>query len=198
MPGRRDALCAAAEAVLAVEASAIVERQPRHRRDHGRLPRPPRRDQQHPRPGDSRDRRPRHRPRPPRSRPGRHPNERSSRSRRDGRSRPWSNVSTPTRPPATSGVVVEAIRAACGELGLESLPMISRAYHDSLFMARIAPTGMIFIPCRGGISHRPEEYSSPEAIARGVEVLALALGRLARIGGRRSWCRQSSALEVFR
>ena len=83
-------------------------------------------------------------------------------------------------PPArTSGIVVEAIRAACGELGLQSLPMISRAYHDSLFMARIAPTGMIFIPCRDGISHRPDEYSSPEAIARGVEVLALTLARLA-------------------
>ena len=37
--------------------------------------------------------------------------------------------------------------------------MVSRAYHDSLFMAGIAPTGMIFIPCKGGISHRPEEYS---------------------------------------
>ena len=56
--------------------------------------------------------------------------------------------------------------------------MISRAYHDSLFMARIAPTGMIFIPCRDGISHRPDEFSSPEAIARGVEVLALVLARL--------------------
>ena len=40
--------------------------------------------------------------------------------------------------------------------------MISRAYHDSLFMARIAPTGMIFIPCKAGISHRPDEYSSPD------------------------------------
>jgi ureidoglycolate amidohydrolase len=58
--------------------------------------------------------------------------------------------------------------------------MISRAYHDSLFMARIAPTGMIFIPCRGGVSHRPDEYTSPEAIARGVEVLALTLGQLAQ------------------
>jgi acetylornithine deacetylase/succinyl-diaminopimelate desuccinylase-like protein len=82
-------------------------------------------------------------------------------------------------PPATTAsVVVEATRAACADLGIESLPMISRAYHDSLFMARIAPTGMIFIPCRNGISHRPDEYSSPAAIARGVEVLALVLGRL--------------------
>ena len=57
--------------------------------------------------------------------------------------------------------------------------MVSRAYHDSLFMARVCPTGMIFIPCRNGVSHRPDEYSSPEAIARGVEVLALTLLNLA-------------------
>ena len=37
---------------------------------------------------------------------------------------------------------------------------------------------MIFIPCRGGVSHRPDEYASPEAIRRGVEVLALALAEL--------------------
>ena len=84
-------------------------------------------------------------------------------------------------PPAcTSVIVVEAIKAACGELGFDGLPMISRAYHDSLFMARIAPTGMIFIPCRDGISHRPDEFSPPEAIARGAQVLALALARMSR------------------
>jgi ureidoglycolate amidohydrolase len=84
-------------------------------------------------------------------------------------------------PPAkTSSVAVQAIQSACGDLALKCLPMISRAYHDSLFMARIAPTGMIFIPCRGGVSHRPDEYTSPEAIARGVEVLALTLGQLAQ------------------
>jgi ureidoglycolate amidohydrolase len=82
-------------------------------------------------------------------------------------------------PASTSVIVVEAIRAACDELGMRSLPMISRAYHDSLFMTRIAPTGMIFIPCKEGISHRPEEYSEPEAIARGIEVLAVTLARLA-------------------
>jgi acetylornithine deacetylase/succinyl-diaminopimelate desuccinylase-like protein len=46
-------------------------------------------------------------------------------------------------------------------------------------MARIAPTGMIFIPSLGGFSHRPEEYSSPMEIARGVTVLAGTLMRLA-------------------
>ena len=38
---------------------------------------------------------------------------------------------------------------------------------------------MIFIPCKDGISHRPDEYSSPEAITRGAEVLALTLAQLA-------------------
>jgi N-carbamoyl-L-amino-acid hydrolase len=87
-------------------------------------------------------------------------------------------------PPAALAVTVrEAIRAACEALCLASRPMISRAYHDALFMARLAPTGMIFIPCRGGISHRPEESSAPEEISRGIEVLALVLARLAGAKG---------------
>ena len=57
--------------------------------------------------------------------------------------------------------------------------MISRAYHDSLFMAQVCPTTMIFIPCRGGVSHRPDEYSSPEQIQNGVAVLAHTLAKLA-------------------
>ena len=61
-------------------------------------------------------------------------------------------------PPArSSALVVEAIRSACEDEGIASLMMISRAYHDSLFMARVAPTGMIFIPCKAGVSHRPDE-----------------------------------------
>jgi ureidoglycolate amidohydrolase len=83
-------------------------------------------------------------------------------------------------PPASAGPqVVEAIQSACRQLHLACKPMVSRAYHDSLFMARLCPTGMIFIPCKGGVSHRPDEYSSPEAIGRGVEVLALTLAELA-------------------
>lgn len=83
-------------------------------------------------------------------------------------------------PPAHAGAsVVDAIQAACQELQLPMKRLVSRAYHDSLFMARLCPTGMIFIPCRAGVSHRPDEYSSPEAIARGVEVLALTIAQLA-------------------
>jgi N-carbamoyl-L-amino-acid hydrolase len=83
-------------------------------------------------------------------------------------------------PPAhCAPAIIDAVTAACGSRGLRQRPMISRAYHDSLFMARIAPAGMIFIPCREGVSHRPDEYASPEAIAHGVEVLADTLASLA-------------------
>ena len=75
--------------------------------------------------------------------------------------------------------IVEAIVAASKKRAFGYLEMISRAYHDSLFMARVAPTAMIFIPCRSGVSHRPDEYASPEAIARGVSVLADTLVALA-------------------
>ena len=57
--------------------------------------------------------------------------------------------------------------------------MVSRAYHDSLFMAQVAPIAMLFIPCRGGVSHRPDEYAAPEDIAQGTRVLAATLGKLA-------------------
>ncbi|TWT87639.1 putative hydrolase [Pseudobythopirellula maris] len=82
-------------------------------------------------------------------------------------------------PAACAEKIVDAVRRSAESLGLGYQQMISRAYHDSLFMARVAPMGMIFIPCRGGVSHRPDEYSSPEAIRAGVETLALTLAELA-------------------
>ncbi len=59
--------------------------------------------------------------------------------------------------------------------------MVARAYHDSSFVSCIAPTAMLFIPCRGGVSHRPDEYASPEWIGGGVHVLARTLVELAEI-----------------
>jgi ureidoglycolate amidohydrolase len=74
--------------------------------------------------------------------------------------------------------VLEALSQSCRKYEQKFLPMVSRAYHDSLFMARITPTGMLFIPCRNGYSHRPDEYASPEDIARGTLVLAETLAAL--------------------
>ncbi len=82
--------------------------------------------------------------------------------------------------PADSGAaLISALSQACRKHGFPFLPMTSRAYHDSLFISRIAPVAMLFIPCRNGYSHRPDEYASPDDIARGTLVLAEALATLA-------------------
>jgi ureidoglycolate amidohydrolase len=82
-------------------------------------------------------------------------------------------------PAVCDALVVDALSRAAEKNGLGYRKMVSRAYHDSLFMSRIAPTAMLFIPCRGGVSHRPDEYAAPEAIASGAQVLADALALLA-------------------
>jgi N-carbamoyl-L-amino-acid hydrolase len=74
--------------------------------------------------------------------------------------------------------LVNIVTGVCNELGVNVKKMISRAYHDSLFMAQVCPATMIFIPCRGGVSHRPDEYSSPSQIKAGVQVLAQTLAKL--------------------
>ena len=81
--------------------------------------------------------------------------------------------------PATcSSAVTDALIRSCNKHKLPIQKMVSRAYHDSLFMSRIAPTGMLFIPCRNGYSHRPDEFASPEDIARGTLILAETLAEL--------------------
>ena len=83
-------------------------------------------------------------------------------------------------PPATcDSAILEAMEQAAAEAGRTYKRMVSRAYHDSLFMARVAPVAMLFIPCRGGVSHRPDEYASPDWIENGVQVLARTLASLA-------------------
>ena len=82
-------------------------------------------------------------------------------------------------PPADGDAkTMEIVEDVARKLDLATTRMVSRAYHDSLFMARVCPTTMIFIPCRNGYSHRPEEYSDPAHITAGARVLAGTLARL--------------------
>ena len=74
--------------------------------------------------------------------------------------------------------VIDALSRACEKHRLSFRPMISRAYHDSLFLSAVAPVAMLFIPCRNGYSHRPDEYASPEHIAQGTLALAETLASL--------------------
>ena len=71
------------------------------------------------------------------------------------------------------------IEESCRELGYDYMHMPSGAGHDTLNMVKLGPVAMIFIPCRGGRSHCPEEYASPEEIQRGVDVMERCLYKLA-------------------
>ncbi|KAF7551721.1 hypothetical protein G7046_g7627 [Stylonectria norvegica] len=78
---------------------------------------------------------------------------------------------------------IQVVReAAAAVLGNEDLMMdiSSGAGHDSVYASRHCPTTMIFIPCRGGVSHNPEEWSNPEDCAIGAEVLCQAIIRYDR------------------
>ena len=81
--------------------------------------------------------------------------------------------------PAPSDARVRALIAdSARELGLTTKVMPSGAGHDAQAMATIGPMGMIFIPSIGGISHAPKEFSKPEDIVNGANVLMAALLKL--------------------
>jgi N-carbamoyl-L-amino-acid hydrolase len=67
--------------------------------------------------------------------------------------------------------LVARITQAATQRGLSCMPMISGAGHDAQMMARIAPTAMIFVPSRAGISHNPAEYTSDAQLIAGAQVL---------------------------
>jgi N-carbamoyl-L-amino-acid hydrolase len=82
-------------------------------------------------------------------------------------------------PPAVcDAAILAALETSATDAGVTHKRMVARAYHDSSFVCCFAPVAMLFIPCRGGVSHRPDEYASPEWIANGVNVLARTLARL--------------------
>jgi allantoate deiminase len=88
-------------------------------------------------------------------------------------------VDSDRQPVACDPTLVAALAAAAGEVRVPAMPMTSGAVHDAMQFASIAPVAMLFVRSRGGISHAPEEYTSPDDAAAGTEVLARALHRLA-------------------
>ena len=87
-------------------------------------------------------------------------------------------LDTTGKPALTANWIQKEIRRAASYLGLTHRQMQSGAGHDAQDMAMICPVGMIFIPSKGGISHSPDEYSSPEDIANGADVLLSTLLQL--------------------
>ena len=74
----------------------------------------------------------------------------------------------------------DIVEASAAELGYSHTRMPSGAGHDAQSMAELGPVGMIFVPSRGGISHSPDEYTAPDDIARGANVLLRSLLALDR------------------
>ncbi len=70
---------------------------------------------------------------------------------------------------------IAAVRAAAEISGYSSRDIISRAGHDAAYVSRVAPTSMIFVPCKDGISHNEAEFTSKEQCAAGAQVLLQAV-----------------------
>jgi N-carbamoyl-L-amino-acid hydrolase len=71
--------------------------------------------------------------------------------------------------------LIDCVRAGAEKAGFMSRDIVSRAGHDSVYVARVAPTTMIFVPCRGGISHNEAESTSFKECAAGAQVLLNAV-----------------------
>ena len=78
---------------------------------------------------------------------------------------------------------VNAVARAAAQLGYSNMPVVSGAGHDAVYMARLAPAGMIFIPCKDGISHNEIEDAKPAHITAGCNVLLHAMLERARVVG---------------
>jgi N-carbamoyl-L-amino-acid hydrolase len=74
---------------------------------------------------------------------------------------------------------VAAVRDGTGRFGYAAMDIVSGAGHDAVYMARVAPTGMVFVPCKDGISHNEIEDAKPEDLAAGCNVLLHAMLRRA-------------------
>ena len=74
---------------------------------------------------------------------------------------------------------IEAIAEAANMLGYAAMRLVSGAGHDSVYVSRIAPTAMIFVPCKDGISHNEHESASKEDLTAGCDVLLNAVLKMA-------------------
>ena len=78
-------------------------------------------------------------------------------------------------PTLFSAAIIQSVDKAAVNLRTSHMHITSGAFHDALFMTKVCPTGMIFVPCEGGVSHNPQENAKPEDLAAGTKVLLASL-----------------------
>ena len=84
------------------------------------------------------------------------------------------------RPVAIRPSLLDFLDGICREDGCSYMRLPSGAGHDAMHWAERVPTGMLFIPCRDGVSHNPEEYAAPEDIVNAVRLLEKAVRAASR------------------
>jgi beta-ureidopropionase / N-carbamoyl-L-amino-acid hydrolase len=84
-------------------------------------------------------------------------------------------------PVAFDPAVIDLVESTAERLGHSVMRLPSGAGHDAQMLARVCPTGMVFVPSRGGISHNPTEFTEPEHLAAGAQVLAEVMAELAEV-----------------
>ncbi|MET3792505.1 allantoate amidohydrolase [Aquamicrobium terrae] len=90
-------------------------------------------------------------------------------------------ITTLNSPPVCfAAKVISSIERQAAEVGLDTARIASGATHDAKFMAPLCPTGMIFIPCRDGISHNENEWADPEHMIAGANTLLGVITELTR------------------
>jgi N-carbamoyl-L-amino-acid hydrolase len=97
------------------------------------------------------------------------------RSRGDGRHADRRRAGRVLRAQPFDAALVEQVRAGANALGLSSMNVISGAGHDAVYLARVAPAAMIFVPCKDGISHNEIEDAAPADLEAGCNVLLHAM-----------------------
>jgi len=95
-------------------------------------------------------------------------------------------------PVACDPALRHALHAGAQALNYSAIELASGAGHDAAFMARICPAAMVFIPCRAGKSHAPEEWADRDAIAAGGAVMLRAIRQIDRSSPSRQRQRQEA------
>ncbi len=84
-------------------------------------------------------------------------------------------------PVAFDPAVIDLVETTADHLGHSVMRLPSGAGHDAQMLARVCPTGMVFVPSRGGVSHNPTEFTEPHHLAAGAQVMAEVLAELAEV-----------------
>ena len=78
---------------------------------------------------------------------------------------------------------IDVVRQAAANIGCAAMEIVSGAGHDAVYVAQVAPTSMIFVPCKDGVSHNEAEYAGPADLEAGANVLLhAALSRAGVVG----------------